>query len=98
MNLSYGPPGQHGVTTLMAVGSDDVELGTADRAIRRGAWIGAGAWLLGALTGKKTLQATAMGATLALVAVGVVTGSIGNKAVLVTQPAPVPAAGWRRLP
>ncbi len=108
MNVSYGPPGLKGVTTLMAVGDSDVELGATDRAIRRGSLIGAGAWLFGALTGQRTVRNAGMGATIALVTVGVMAGSFGNKPVLVTQPAAAPAppasgpvlvrtapAGWR---
>lgn len=97
MNVSYGPPGHKGVTTLMAVGADDLEQTSADRAVRCASWLGAGVWLLGALTGQRTMQNVGMGATIALVGVRVATGTLGARTVPVTAPAIAPTAplnGW----
>src|SRR5512147_71251 len=96
MNVSYGPPGQKGVTTLMAVGADDLEQTTTDRAVSRASWLAAGAWLFGALTGQRTVKHIGMGATIALVGVRFAAGTLGAKRIAVsTAPVPVaPAAGW----
>ena len=97
MQVSYGPPGQRGVTTMMAIGADDIGDSLTDQAVQRGALLAAGAWALGELGGNRPLANVALGGLLALFGVMAWTRCQG---VSVTQPAPAPApipvvpTGW----
>lgn len=91
MKVSFGPPGQRGVTTLMAVGADDIEESPTDRNITVGLGLGTAASLLGLLVGSSTIRNLGMGAVVALYAVR--WKSQQPQVVAVTQPPP--ASGWR---
>jgi hypothetical protein len=80
MKISYGPPGQRGVTTLMAVG-DDAELASATKT---GAWISLGVMATGWLLGSPRLADVGAGGAIALIALRVLTKP---KPIPVTQPA-----------
>ena len=90
MNISYGPPGHKGVTTLMAVGDDELEAHPLEAAVKTGGYVALGVWALGLVMKSKTVQNVGFGAGLALFAVQAVANSAKVKTV--TVPAPVPAA------
>lgn len=85
MRVSYGPPGQKGVTHLIAVGADESDTGT-DRVLKMGALgaIAVAAW--GAYTKKKAIRNVGLGAVAALGGVMLVTGTFGRKVTMSTQP------------
>jgi hypothetical protein len=86
MQVSYGPPGQRGVTTLMAVGDTEDSPDPLESVLVLGAMATGAAVLLGA-----SPKLTSMGA-LAVAGVGLVTFlRKKNRTVVVTKPA---AAGW----
>jgi len=92
MQVDYGPPGQRGVTTLMAVGAD--ELGTetpTETAVRKGFWFALAAAGVGALAKSPTIVHGALGAALAMGAIRMCADR--SSTVAVTAPAPA-AAGW----
>lgn len=68
MRVTYGPLGHRGVTSLMAVGDDEYD-GATDRAIQTGAALGGAAFVLGLLSGSRTLRDGGAGAALALILV-----------------------------
>jgi hypothetical protein len=53
--LSYGPPGHKGVTTLMSVGVDDIDT-RLERNTTRGIWWGASLWLAGVILNSDRLR------------------------------------------
>ncbi|MBT8452958.1 MAG: hypothetical protein KJO40_13400 [Deltaproteobacteria bacterium] len=87
MRISYGPPGQKGVTTMMAVGADEYGQGDLEKAVKTGGLVAVGVWGLGWLLGSKTMRNVGLGAGLALF--GVQTLSKPQK-VAVTTPTPQP--------
>lgn len=88
MKISYGPPGQRGVTTLMAVGADDIEESPTDHNITIGLGLGSAVSVLGFLVGSSTLRCLGLGAVAALYAVR--WKSQQPQVVAVTQPAMQP--------
>jgi hypothetical protein len=67
IEIAYGPPGVAGVRHLMAVGDADMADGAAEAAMRRGAWLAGGVWLVGLLVGSPWLRAAGVGGAAALV-------------------------------
>ena len=69
MQISFGPPGYAGVTSLIAVGADELDEGVTDRTVRIGGWLAAAVWAIGAMSGNRTIANAGMGGTIALVAI-----------------------------
>ena len=71
LDLAFGPPARHGVTTLMSVGADDpvTPVLTIDDYARRGTWASGGLFVAGFLLGSHTLQAVGFGGLAALLGV-----------------------------
>jgi hypothetical protein len=69
MRISYGPLGHRGVSTLMAVGADEYPT-PSDRARQVGVALGGAAFVLGLLSGSRTVRDMGAGAALALLVVG----------------------------
>jgi hypothetical protein len=69
MQVSYGSPGHRGVTDLMAVGADDLEETSADRAARNMTMLGVAVALVGVLVGSKAAKYAGAGAAVAGLAV-----------------------------
>lgn len=90
MQVSYGPPGHKGVTTMMAVGQTEYEATHANRVVNKGLFLAAAAWGVGYILGSKTIKHMGLGGFLALLAVrGVTVG----QTVEVEQPAPAATSG-----
>jgi hypothetical protein len=91
MQVSYGPPGHKGVTTLMAVGASELEQSQADAALSRGITISFAAFVVGALVGSTMLKAMAAGSWIGLFGAKLASGAYGSK-VQVTQAGPAAPA------
>lgn len=65
MQISHGPPGQKGVTFLMAVGADDLPPSGIELATGRVAVAGLGLALVGLLTGSRAMRDIGAGAAAA---------------------------------
>jgi voltage-gated potassium channel Kch len=90
MKVSYGSPGHKGVTTLMAVGADELGESSTEEAVRIGSWGALAVAILGSVTGEETLAKAGAGAAAALFAIRLIAGR--NDTVVVTAP-PAPTAG-----
>jgi hypothetical protein len=91
MQVSYGPPGHKGVTTLMAVGASELEQSPTDAAVSKGIAISFGAMLIGVLVGSNTIKKMAAGAAIGLFGAKLASGAYGSK-VQVTQAGPATPA------
>jgi hypothetical protein len=71
IEVSYGPPGQTGVTQILGLGADEVDAlqSKTDQALTKAGWLSLGAWALGVVVNKKALRHAGLGG--ALVAFGV---------------------------
>lgn len=88
MQVSYGPPGRTGVTKLMAVGADELELGVTDRAVKVAGGISIAVLAFGVLTKSRSARALGLGATLALLGVSLASGALaGSRVQVATAPA-----------
>lgn len=90
MQVSYGPPGRRGVTTLLAVGAD--ELGAElpiEKAVRVGPWYMGAIAVVGALAGSRSVRDAGIGAAVALLLVRMTADR--KSTVQVAAPAP---SGW----
>jgi|SRR5271154_991944 len=96
MKIAYGPPGERGVTTLMAVGDADIDQTPTDQAVRVGAWIGVATFGIGIIAGSKTIRNLGLGGAIALFAVRAITN--GGQQVAVTAPAPASASATTSVP
>jgi hypothetical protein len=67
IHVSYGPPGERGVTSIMGLGADEVAAlsDKTDKALEKAGWIGVGIWSLGFLLNKKRLRDLGAGAAAA---------------------------------
>lgn len=83
MQISYGPPGQRGVTQLVAIGAAELEESPTDQAVNRGFWVGLAAWAFGGLIGSNTIRNMGAGAAIGFGAVKYF-GAPGK--VQITQP------------
>lgn len=91
MQVSYGPPGLKGVSQLMAVGADDLEASSTDRAVNVGLAVAAGVFVLGLAIKRPTPRHWALGAAAALLGVKAVRGGFGKT---VTVAATTTVSGW----
>lgn len=66
MQISYGPPGQRGVTHLMAVGADEDGASDTVRLLDTLALASAGTAIAGRVIGSKTLSLLGVGGVIAL--------------------------------
>ena len=86
MQISYGPPAHHGVTSLMAVGDD--EYGEAiEKSLRRGEILALAAWGVGLLMGNASLRTMGIGAGLGFFGVRLMSDRLKQQKVEVTAPA-----------
>lgn len=86
MKVSYGEPGNRGVTTLMAVGADDIDNTAAEAALNKGTVVALAASAVGFLLGIKTVRNMGLGGALALYGVRLMLKQ--PQVVTITQPVP----------
>lgn len=91
MQVAYGPPGQRGVTTLMAVGSDELGDTPTESAVRSGFWYALAIAGVGVLAKSPAIFYGASGAAITLAMLRMCTDQ--TAVIPVTTPAPA-AAGW----
>lgn len=71
ISVSFGPPAQSGVQTIMGLGADELDAlaGKTERALTTAGWVALGVWAVGLVTNKKQMRSAGLGG--ALVAWGV---------------------------
>lgn len=69
MQVSYGPPAQRGVTSLMAVGAVDIDESATDQRVRGGSYGALAVAALGVLMGSRTIRDVGIGGAVALFAI-----------------------------
>ena len=60
VEVSFGPPAQGGVTTIMGVGADDLDA-PLDSTLEKAAWAGVAVWALGVVLRKRQLAGFGLG-------------------------------------
>lgn len=90
MQIAYGPPGQRGVTTLMAVGADELGAETpTEKAVRTGRWLALAIGIAGAVMKAPRARDVGLGAAGALFIIHACADR--STTVQVTTPAPGPS-------
>ena len=95
VEVSYGPPGAVGVTTILGIGAADLEANPLDSTLEKAAWGGVALWAIGVVLRKRQLAGFGLGVAACGWGVKYLGAKALDKAVAeAAQVAKNPTAGW----